>query len=161
MNLKKNYYIDIFVIFLIFIFDRISKLYVINLSENFERLDLEITSFLNLKLIWNDGIAFGLLSSNQEIVYNIISFLIFLIITYILFKSFKTTGFEKFFYILISGGALGNFYDRLVYKSVPDFIDLHYEQFNWFIFNLADIFISIGIIFLIMYEIFLSKKSNE
>ena len=161
MSLKKNYYIDIFVIFLIFIFDRISKLYVINLSENFERLDLEITSFLNLKLIWNDGIAFGLLSSNQEIVYNIISFLIFLIITYILFKSFKTTGFEKFFYILISGGALGNFYDRLVYKSVPDFIDLHYEQFNWFIFNLADIFISIGIIFLIMYEIFLSKKSNE
>ena len=160
-NLNKSLLINISLIFLIFVLDRISKVYVINLSSDYDKLNLKITSFLNIKLIWNEGIAFGLLSFSEKTYYNMISILIFLIILYILFQCFKDQGISKYFYVLIAGGAIGNFFDRIVYNSVPDFIDLHYKEFNWFIFNIADIFISIGIIFLIMYEIFLSKKSNE
>lgn len=157
--IKKNLK-TFFLIFFIFLVDRVSKFYVINLSSDFDTLNLKITSFLNINLIWNEGIAFGLLSFNEEIYYNIISILIFLIILYILFQCFKDQGISKYFYVLIAGGAIGNFFDRMVYNSVPDFIDLHYKEFNWFIFNIADIFISIGIFFLIMNEIFLNKKSN-
>ena len=150
-----------FLIFFIFLIDRISKVYVINLSSDYDVLNLKITSFLNINLIWNEGIAFGFLSFSEETYYNLISILIFLIILYILFYSYREQGISKYFYILIAGGAIGNFFDRIVYKSVPDFIDLHYKEFNWFIFNIADIFISIGIIFLIINEIILNKKSNE
>ncbi len=159
-NLNKSLLINISLIFLIFLLDRISKVYVINLSSDYDKLNLKITSFLNINLIWNEGIAFGLLSFGEKTYYNMISILIFLIILYILFHCYREQGISKYFYILIAGGAIGNFFDRIVYKSVPDFIDLHYKEFNWFIFNIADIFISIGIFFLIMNEIILNKKSN-
>ena len=73
----------------------------------------------------------------------------------------KNSGFKKYSFLMIFGGALGNLYDRIFFKAVPDFIDFHIGNFHWFIFNFADIFISIGVICLIYDEIFLEKKENE
>ena len=141
--------------------DRFSKLYVVGLNGNAEGQEKIITSFLSINLIRNEGIAFGLLSSTDNFFYNSITVLILILIIYILVMCFKSKGIERYFYILICGGALGNFYDRVFYNSVPDFIDLHYKEFNWFIFNIADIFITIGIICLIINEIYFNKSSNE
>ena len=66
----------------------------------------------------------------------------------------KSYGFKKYSLLMILGGALGNVFDRLYYKAVPDFIDFHIGNFHWFIFNVADIFITIGIIFMVIIELF-------
>ena len=153
MNLKKNYYIDIFVIFLIFIFDRFSKIYVIYLSEKNNYSQIFSSKFLDIHLIWNEGIAFGLLSFSETYFYNLISTIIAIIIFILFLMIIRSKGIKKLLLIFILGGAIGNFYDRLVYKSVPDFIDFHINDFHWFIFNIADIFISIGVFFMILYEI--------
>ena len=72
----------------------------------------------------------------------------------------KSDDTGKIIISLIIGGALGNFYDRLNYFAVPDFIDFHINNFHWFTFNIADIFISIGIIFILLREIFFKKQSK-
>ena len=161
MNLKflsfKNLS-SLILLFSIFIFDRISKIYVITLSgENFEA-ELYESTFLNIILIWNKGIAFGLLSFDQSYFYNLITIFITLIIFILIVLIFKSENLKKYSYILVTGGALGNLFDRIIYNSVPDFIDIHYNELHWFIFNIADIFITIGIICLIFDEIFLEKK---
>ena len=112
-------------------------------------------------LIWNDGIAFGLLSSKENYLYNLISLIIIIIILILFYLIYKTKKFKKFSYILVTGGALGNVFDRVFYKSVPDFIDVHFNGFHWFIFNIADIFITIGVICLIYDEIFIEKTEND
>jgi signal peptidase II len=119
------------------------------------------SSSLNITLVWNDGIAFGLLSFKEEYFYNIITILIIVIILILLILVSKSKSIQKYSYLIIIGGALGNLFDRIVYKSVPDFIDIHYNGFHWFIFNIADIFITIGVICLIYDEVFLQKKVNE
>ena len=130
-------------IMIIFFFDRYSKLNIIN---NFSENTYYVNDYINFDLIWNLGIGFGLLKSETTIIYNSISIIIGAVILLLFFISLKSRIYEKYVLGIIIGGALGNFYDRIVYKSVPDFIDLHYNNFHWFTFNVADIFISFGII---------------
>tara|TARA_B100000963_G_C22312052_1_gene530495 strand:- start:420 stop:656 length:237 start_codon:yes stop_codon:yes gene_type:complete len=73
----------------------------------------------------------------------------------------KNEGYKKYSLILILGGALGNLYDRILFSAVPDFIDFHIGDFHWFVFNVADIFISIGVIIMILSEFMVTKTSNE
>ena len=153
MILKKNYYFDILILFLIFILDRFSKIYVIYLSDKNNYSQIFSSKFLDIHLIWNEGIAFGLLSFSETYFYNLISIIIAIIIFVLFIMIIRSKGLKKLLLISILGGAIGNFYDRLVYKAVPDFIDFHINDFHWFIFNIADIFISIGVFFMILYEI--------
>ena len=147
--------------FLIFLLDRFSKIYILELAQINNSVDIYLTSFLNLYLIWNKGIAFGLFSFDQDLVYNCISILIAVIIVIILIMIFQSNDFRGFFLVFILGGALGNLFDRVYYSAVPDFIDFHINNFHWFIFNVADIFISIGVICLIFAEIVLNKRVNN
>ena len=146
----------------IFIIDRLSKFYILRLAEAENSLDIYVTPYLNLFLIWNKGVAFGLLSVDESLIYNIITVIIGFIITVILFMILKNNNIKRYFLISIAGGALGNFYDRIAYAAVPDFIDLHFEGLHWFVFNVADIFITIGIFCLILVEVFYNNKNiNE
>ncbi len=151
-NLNKKFLINSFLVLLIFLLDRISKIYVIYIDKQFLGSEIFSSKYLNINLIWNDGIAFGLLSFDQESLYNLLTILIFLIIFFILVMIFKSSGLNQFALTMILGGALGNVFDRILYKSVPDFIDFHVGNFHWFIFNVADIFISLGVFFLILFE---------
>ena len=158
-NLNKSFLINLSLIFIIFLFDRISKIYVIYLDNKFLGSEIFTSKYLNFYLIWNEGIAFGLFSFETESLYNFLSIIILLIILFIFFMLKQATGIKKYSLLMILGGALGNFFDRLFYKAVPDFIDFHVGDFHWFIFNVADIFISIGVIFLISLEL-IAKKNN-
>ena len=75
--------------------------------------------------------------------------------------SLKSDGFKKYSLLLIVGGALGNLHDRIFFNAVPDFIDFHVGNFHWFVFNIADIFISLGVIFMILFEFTDNNKNNE
>ena len=152
-NLRKSFIINSLIVFLIFLLDRISKIYVINLDKKSLGSDIFSSKFLNISLIWNEGIAFGLFSFDEKNLYNILSIIIFLVILIILFWIIKSKGFKKYFLIIIFSGALGNFYDRIVYGGVPDFIDIHVGNFHWFIFNVSDIFITLGVIGMIFLEL--------
>ena len=158
INLNKNFLINFSLIFLIFIVDRISKIYVINLDKKILGSEIFSSKFLNISLIWNEGIAFGLLSFGEKTLYNFLTILIFIIILAIVFMIIKNKGFKKYSLLMILAGGLGNVFDRIFYKAVPDFIDFHVGNFHWFIFNVADIFITIGIIFLIILEFTDSNK---
>ena len=159
-NLGKNFFINIFAILLIFLLDRISKIYVIHQDKNFPGSEIFSSKFLNISLIWNEGIAFGLFSFDDTKLYNILTILILIIIFVIVFMISKSIGLKKLALLMILGGALGNFFDRLVYKAVPDFLDFHIGNFHWFIFNVSDIFITIGIIFMVISEI-IQKPRND
>ena len=160
MKISKKIFLNLFIIIFVFIFDQISKSYVIN-HLDLNNKEIYLTSFLNLQLIWNKGIAFGLLSSDNNFFYNLITFVIFILIIILLFLIKKEEQYP-YFYSMIVGGALGNFIDRARYSSVPDFIDFHISNFHWFVFNIADIFVSLGVFCLIIAEIFFNKnKSNE
>ena len=152
-NLTKNFYISLLIIFVIFLLDRISKIYVINLASKNSTSELFSSKFLNINLIWNEGIAFGLLSFDQSDLYNILTSIIALIIVIVFFMIVKNNNIKRYPLLMIFGGAIGNLYDRIFFKAVPDFIDFHVGEFHWFIFNVADIFISMGVFFVILYEI--------
>ena len=152
-NLGKNFYINLSLVILIFLIDRISKIYVIFLDNKFLGSEIFSSKYLNITLIWNEGIAFGLLNFEKNYLYNILTIFILTVIILILFMIIKTEGLKKFSLLLILGGALGNIFDRIFYKAVPDFIDFHIGNFHWFIFNIADIFISVGVIFMILLEL--------
>ena len=161
INLK-NFYLNLAIILIVFIFDRATKLYILKIAEVEASVDFYITPYLNLFLIWNKGIAFGLFSIDGSVIYNSITIFIGLIIVTILFMMLKNNNIQRYFFALIVGGALGNFYDRIVYSAVPDFIDLHFYGFHWFVFNVADIFITIGVFCLILVELFFNNKNiNE
>tara|TARA_Y100000591_G_C21791979_1_gene677098 strand:- start:528 stop:998 length:471 start_codon:yes stop_codon:yes gene_type:complete len=154
--LKKNIVI-FYIATIIFILDRLSKYYILELSKSVEKLDMPITSFLNFNLVFNNGIAFGLLSVDGKFYYNIITLIIIAITFLVLVMAIKTKGIEKYCFSMIFGGSLGNIFDRLYYSSVIDFIDIHINNIHWFIFNFADIFISIGVMLLIIFEFFKKK----
>ena len=156
--IKKNFWNLIFILS-IFLFDRVTKILIINSGKKFDEVNVEITSFLNFNLIWNDGIAFGLFSFDQKTYYNLITFIIIMITIVIFVMIIKTQKIEKLGFMMIFGGSLGNIFDRIYYSSVPDFIDIHINNFHWFIFNVADIFISLGVMLLIFKEIFLRKNT--
>ena len=156
--LNKKFFLSFLIIFICFFLDRISKFYIINFFINTNHIDQYINEYLNFTLIWNKGIAFGLLQS-KSLIYNLISIFIFFIILFLTYLILKTKIFmETFSLSLIIGGALGNFFDRIYYNSVPDFIDFHFKDFHWFTFNVADIFISLGILILLIFDIFKSNK---
>ncbi len=152
---KKNNLICFFLILFLFFLDRISKNKIINMSEIDSRI--YINDFMNIDLVWNTGIGFGLLSSNSNLIYNAISFIIFLVIIFLIYLIFKSKIVDKILFSIVLGGALGNFYDRLIFFAVPDFIDLHYQNFHWFTFNIADIFITVGILMIIIKDLFFKK----
>ena len=160
-NLKKSFIISSLIVFSIFLIDRLSKIYVIYLDKKFLGSELLSSKFLNIRLIWNEGIAFGLLSFNETIFYNALTFLILIIILIIFFMLSKSNGIKKYSLMMILGGAIGNIYDRIFYKAVPDFIDFHIGNFHWFIFNVADIFITLGVIFMIIIEITGNNKNKK
>ena len=141
--LTKNNLYCLFVILIIFFLDRYTKLFVLN---NFTENIYFLNDYINLDLVWNTGIGFGLFSSNSNLIYNLTSLLIVIVIIFLIYFLIGSDKYEKIIYSIIIGGALGNFYDRMLFKAVPDFIDLHYKNFHWFTFNLADIFITCGII---------------
>ncbi len=162
--MKKKYKIFILnlsLVIFIFLIDRVTKYHVINLFENFNDQQIFITSFLNIYLIWNEGIAFGLFSSGNENIYNFVTFLIFIINLIIIYILFNLNDVRKYFFMIVLGGSLGNLFDRLIYNAVPDFIDFHINNFHWFIFNPADIFITIGVTCLILDEIFFKNQKND
>jgi signal peptidase II len=158
----KTFFLNFIILITIFLIDRISKLYILKLAEVENSVDIYVTPYLNLFLIWNKGIAFGLLSMKESLIYNVITLMISFIIIVILFMMWKNDNIQRYFLALVAGGALGNLYDRIVYTAVPDFIDLHFHEFHWFVFNVADIFITVGIFCLILVELFYNNKiTNE
>ena len=157
---NKSSVTNFFLIFSIFCLDRFSKIYVINFNEKNYGYDLYNSKFLNISLIWNKGIAFGLFSFSDKFFYHILPVLIGVVILIILIMLNKSEGLKKYSLLMILGGALGNFYDRIFFEAVPDFIDFHVENFHWFIFNVSDIFISLGVILMIILEIISNKKES-
>ena len=159
-KINSNFYLNLIIIFVIFILDRLSKLYVIYLDKIHTSSEIFSSKFLNIYLIWNEGIAFGLLSFEKDNLYNILTALIIIIILFLLFLIPRSTGLKKYSLTMIIGGALGNVFDRIYYKAVPDFIDFHVDNFHWFIFNIADIFITIGVFLMILLELIDNNKNK-
>ena len=159
LNFKKilKTFIIVLVIFLI---DRITKIYILNIAELNNNVDIYITPYLNFYLIWNKGIAFGLFSFDSNFFYNLISSLIVIISIVVIIMIINSSGFTQYSLISILGGALGNLFDRIYYSAVPDYIDFHINDFHWFIFNVADIFITLGVLCLILDELFFYKKTK-
>ena len=153
----KTLLINLIIVIAIFLIDRISKIYIIKIAEIEGTVDIYINQYLNFFLIWNNGVAFGLLSFDERIAYNFITAIIVAVIFLILVMVYKSENRSVYFLLFILGGSLGNLFDRIYYSAVPDFIDLHYNNFHWFIFNVADIFISIGVICLILAEMIINK----
>ena len=160
-NLDKSFLINLSLIFIIFLFDRISKIYVIYLDNKLFGSEIFSSNFLNIYLIWNEGIAFGLFSFNEKIFYHLLTIIILIIILIIFIMTIKSDGFKKYSFLMILGGALGNVFDRIYYKAVPDFIDFHIGDFHWFIFNFADVFITLGVFFMILLEIIDNNKNKN
>ena len=157
---KKNIF-NFLIILTIFSLDRISKIIIIDLNKTNELDNYSLTPFLNLDLVWNQGIAFGLFSFNENMYYNILTLIIIIVTLVVFILMLKSNGYQKYGFLMVFGGSLGNIFDRLYYSSVPDFIDIHINNFHWFIFNVADIFITLGIICLISIEILSSKKVKK
>ena len=161
-NNSKKILLSLLILIFIFAFDRVTKIYILSLAESEKYIDIYYNSFLNFYLVWNKGIGFGLFQLESSFYYNFITFLILIINIIILVMIIKSKDYKLFFLLMIFGGSSGNLFDRVYYRAVPDFIDLHYGNFHWFIFNVADIFITIGLICLIIAEFILNKKkSNE
>jgi len=159
--LSKNFYISFSIVVLIYFLDRLSKSYVIQLDKNNLGSDIFNSAYLNIVLIWNKGIAFGLLSFNESYLYNIISLIIAIIIIVLVIMSLKSQGFKRYSLLIIVGGALGNLHDRIFFNAVPDFIDFHIGNFHWFIFNVSDIFITLGVVSMIIVELIDKDKYNH
>jgi signal peptidase II len=160
-NLTKVFFINLLFISLIFITDRISKIYVIYLNDRSLNSEIFSSKFLNISLIWNEGIAFGLFSFDQSNLYNFITIIILIIILIIFRMMTNSASFKRYSLMMIFGGAIGNLYDRIFFGAVPDFIDFHVKEFHWFIFNVADIFITIGVFFMILFELIDANKDNH
>ena len=156
----KKIIVNIIIVFIIFIADRLSKIYILKIAESEKMVDIYLTSYLNFYLIWNKGIAFGLFSFNEIFIYNIITLIIIMITLLVLVMIFRAEGVKRYALASVMGGSIGNLFDRIYYSAVPDFLDLHINNFHWFIFNVADIFITLGIICLVLEEIF-NKNKNE
>jgi len=162
--ISKKFYISFSIVSLIYFLDRLSKIYVIQLDKNNLGSEIFNSTYLNIVLIWNKGIAFGLLSFNESNLYNILSLIISIIVVILVVMSLKSQGFKRYSLLMIVGGALGNLHDRIFFNSVLDFIDFHVGNFHWFIFNVSDIFITLGVIGMIILELVenkTEKKNND
>ena len=159
--LRTNLIINSLLVFLIFLIDRLSKIYVIYLDKKFLGSEIFSSKFLDINLIWNDGIAFGLFSFDDKMLYDILTILILIVIIILIFMTLGSQGTKKYSLLIILGGALGNVFDRLFYRAVPDFLDFHVGNYHWFIFNVADIFITLGVIFMIIIEITGNNKNKK
>ena len=158
---KKNYKIYLFYLILVlilFAIDRVTKIYILNIVDNVGVVNISINKFINLILVWNSGIGFGLIPTESRILYNFISLVIILINILLIYFCISADKVRSIFFLIIIGGSLGNLFDRIYYSAVPDFIDFYYKDFHWFIFNFADIFISIGVFCLIFIELLEYKK---
>ena len=160
INFKKIL-LNFIIILIIFFIDRVSKIYILKIAEAQNTVDIYLTSYLNFYLIWNKGIAFGLFAFNESFIYDVITSIIVIISIIVLVMITKCEGIKKYSLLFVLGGSMGNLFDRIYYTAVPDFIDFHINDFHWFIFNVADIFITLGIICLIFAEIFIDDKKNE
>ena len=160
-NFIKHNLLAFIMLTVLFLLDRFSKFFILKLLEQDTKLDYYLNSYLNLYLIWNKGIAFGLLSFNESIIYNIITALILIAIFIILIMVIKSKRIIKYSLVFVLAGALGNVFDRVYYSAVPDFIDFHIKEFHWFIFNIADIFITVGVFCLIYTELFINKENKK
>ena len=158
--LGKKFYISFSIVSLIYFLDRLSKIYVIQLDKNNLGSEIFNSTYLNIVLIWNKGIAFGLLSFNESHLYNILSLIISIIVVILVVMSLKSQGFKRYSLLMIVGGALGNLHDRIFFNAVPDFIDFHVGNFHWFIFNVSDIFITLGVIGMIILELVENKTEK-
>jgi len=159
--LSKNFYISFLIVSFIYFLDRLSKIYVIELDKNNLGSDIFNSAYLDIVLIWNKGIAFGLFSFNESHLYNILSLIIAIIIIVLVIMSLKNKGFKRYSLLMIVGGALGNLHDRIFFNAVPDFIDFHIGNFHWFIFNVSDIFITLGVISMIIVELIEKDKYDN
>ena len=159
--LSKNFYISFSIVALIYFLDRLTKIFVIQLDKNSLGSDIFSSTYLNIILIWNKGIAFGLLSFNEAYLYNILSLIISIIVIILVVMSLKSEGFKRYSLLMIVGGALGNLHDRIFFNAVPDFIDFHVGNFHWFIFNVSDIFITLGVICMIVLELIDKDKYDN
>jgi len=160
---KKNYKIYLFYLILVlilFAIDRVTKIYILNIVDNVGVVNISINKFINLILVWNSGIGFGLIPTENRIIYNFISLVIILINILLIYFCISADKVRSIFFLIIIGGSLGNLFDRIYYSAVPDFIDFYYKDFHWFIFNFADIFISIGVFCLIFVELLEYKKKQ-
>ncbi len=157
----KKILIYFLLIIVIFFLDRISKYHILNIAERDGLVDIFINNYLNIILVWNSGIGFGLLSFENDFIYNLITSLIVIINIIICYFVVTSKDLRGYFFAMILGGSLGNLFDRLYYSAVPDFIDLNYNNIHWFVFNIADIFITIGIFCLIFVELFYDKKKLQ
>ena len=160
LNFNKIFLCSIIFVVIFFI-DRVSKIYIINIADVSNEVDIYINPYLNLYLIWNKWIAFGFLSFDGSFIYNLISVVIAIISLVVLMLTIKNKGIKRYSLIFILGGAVGNLFDRIYYSAVPDFIDLHIGDYHWFIFNVADIFITFGVICLILFELTCKNKVNN
>ena len=151
----------IIIILGIFFFDRITKIYLLNLQANGTRIDFYIYPFLNFYLIWNTGIGFGLASMETNIYYHILTLIIVIVNIGLIYFLMKSKSIYTYLIAMIIGGSLGNLFDRIYYYAVPDFLDLHLGNYHWFIFNVADIFITVGIIGLILIELLKKEKISK
>ena len=158
---SKKFFLYFFIVLFIFLADRISKFYILSILEDAGIVNININSYIDFILVWNSGIGFGLLSFDQSEIYNLITLIIILINLFILYFIIKSKDIRVYFFLIILGGSLGNLFDRIYYSAVPDFIDLSFKGYHWFIFNVADIFISLGIICLIFAELLNYKTNNE
>tara|TARA_B100001057_G_scaffold278321_1_gene278583 strand:+ start:611 stop:1126 length:516 start_codon:yes stop_codon:yes gene_type:complete len=156
----RKFFLNFIFVLILFCIDRFSKIYIIELSEKTNVTEIYLTSFLNSYLVWNTGIAFGLFSLSSELTYNLFTALIVVINLIIIYLAVVTKDFRRYFFLLILGGSFGNLFDRFYYGSVPDFIDFHIGNLHWFIFNIADIFITVGVICLILAELLYKKETN-
>jgi len=160
VNFKKIVF-NFIIVLAVFLTDRIFKIYILKIAQVENTVDIYLNEYLNIYLIWNKGIAFGVLSFNDSLIYNTITLIISTITVIILAMIIKNKGFKRYSLLFIFGGSLGNLFDRIYYSAVPDFIDLHYKSFHWFVFNVADIFITFGVICLIFAEIFYKNDEYE
>ena len=158
--LSKNFYISFLMVASIYFLDRLTKMYVIQLDKNNLGSDIFNSAYLNIVLIWNKGIAFGLFSFNESHLYNILSLIISIIVLILVIMALKSQGFKRYSLLMIVGGALGNLHDRIFFNAVPDFIDFHVGNFHWFIFNVSDIFITLGVIGMIVLELVENKTEK-
>jgi len=150
-----------FLVLILFVIDRITKFLIVQKFFTEKNQEIVINNFVNFVLVWNQGVGFGLFPIESFKVYTIISVLIFLVNIWLIIWFFKSNKLiEKLSIAIILGGSLGNLVDRIYYRSVPDFIDLHYGNFHWFTFNFADISITIGILGLLLSEFIKKNEKN-
>jgi signal peptidase II len=158
---NKKSYISFSIVALIYFLDRLTKIFVIQIDKNNLGSDIFNSAYLNIVLIWNKGIAFGLFSFDEANLYNILTLIISIIVVILIIMSLKNEGFKRYSLLMIIGGALGNLHDRIFYNAVPDFLDFHVGNFHWFVFNVADIFITVGVIFMILIETLINNKQQH